>query len=326
MINYPRVLYNKWGDNSLVRFVDGIVSFHWRNKIFKGSQVEPVIYVDHSIELGQSTHPDLIYDENNNLFFMTVSNYPYGIERLEDSYVLVSNDGIRFRNTKNGAIEKYGGSGRSHFSDGDMVYDGELYSLFYRYCERDQIDAKDIISISTSADGLSWSDGKEIIVAPKDQLVSPAFIYDNGQYKMYYVVLTETGSVLYRCNSVSKEFQNYQSDSEMLTVKNVPEGMMLWHINVSIDGDFLHGLFTFSTGFGGANARLYYATSIKDSNVWIVKGKIDPKMDMKYIKKIYRSALVKVMDCWYLYLAICLKNDCWFIGRREFSEMESLIE
>lgn len=320
MLNYPRIAYNKWGNNPFVRWFDSLLSDIQRKTIFRGTPFEPVIFEDHCIELGQATHPDLLYNHDSREFLMTVSNYPYGIERLEDSFVLSSKDGIHFTNLLEGAIEAYGGRGNSHFSDGDLIFDGTCYTLYYRFCERDS-DFRDIISISTSSDGKTWGKGRQIINAPRDGLVSPAVIYHDGKYIMYYVALNDSGSALYKCCSETNEFADFFDNRTEIAIENMPSGRMLWHINVSAEGEKLHGLFALSTGAGGANSRLYYAEGDLVDNTWEIKYEIDPIIDAKHIKKVYRSAIVKVENIWYLYMSICTNDDCWYLGRRQFHEI-----
>ena len=319
-MNYAKAIYSRWGENPVVQWSIRKISNIQRELIFAGTSLEPVHFMGKGIALGQATHPDLLWDDKTGRLLMTVSNYPYGIERLEDSFILSSQDGIHFSNILNGAVQAYGGCGDSHFSDGELLFDGKSYSLYYRFCERDH-GKKDIIFLSTSLDGNKWSSGKEIIVANRDGVLSPALLFENGRYIMYYVALTESGSKLCRCDSASNDFQDFFDHRRELKIENLPEGNMLWHLNVSADDEKLHGLFTLSTGHGGAGARLYYAESQMDRDTWIIKQEIDPLVKDRYIKKVYRSALIKIENTWYLYQAICTKNDCWYIARRKFSEI-----
>ena len=98
----------------------------------------------------------------------------------------------------------------------------------------------------------------------------------------------------------------------------MPPNRMIWHINVSNEDGKLYGLLTLSTGLGGKDARLYYADWQEDIEKWIIRYEINTMLNMKYIKKVYRSSLIKLDDEWYIYISICTNNDCWYIFRKRF--------
>lgn len=316
-VNFPKVIMGKWGYHSILYNVVKIYSENYRKKIGLGAAFEFLTFSG-GCSLQQATHPDLIYDESKGLYILMVSDYPYGIEKMENSYIFASRDGLHFHNVlKNEALDKYWGHGISHFSDGEIIRGRDGIYAYYRYCERDKKDEfSDLIYMRSSKNLKEWTQRELIIRAPRDGFLSPSILFEEEMYKIYYVTLTDYGSELYFSQSSECKFCDYLGHTEKQKVINMPEGWMLWHINVTrTRNGKLHGLFTLSEGGGGRNARLYYA-GFKDG-VWQISGKVSIDINMEYVKKIYRAAFVETENGLELYVSICLKNDSWYVLREK---------
>lgn len=319
-MNIPKILFYKYGSCGLIRKLIRQYSISYEKKLFKNSTWSIIQYTG-GCDLQQATHPDVLYDAEEKLYVMTVSDYPFGIEKYENSFVYQSKDGIHFENVLKDAVEAYQGNGKSHFSDGELVHDASGYHVYYRLCERDS-DFRDILYMQSSGDLKNWGDRKCVVNVPGDKCLSPAILLQNGKYCVYYVQLHEKGSSFHRSICDKNTLDDFCETAEEMKILNMPENYMLWHINVSQLDDCLIGLMTLSRGHGGADAVLYGAVSEDDGKTWRINQKINLEVDEKKIKKVYRSALVRVKDTVYLYVSVCTTNDLWFVVRKEYEYVE----
>lgn len=325
-INYAKVFYNKHKGNFLASIYYKSKSKKSLNRLTKGSKLIPIICLDTN-DVGQLTHPDGIVASKKfrDKVMLTVSGYPFGVERDESQYVIVSDDGIHFKNVKNQmTLAEYTGKGRSHYSDGEIIEENGKIYVFYRYCNVDNPEREITILRKETDDLENWEN--EIIVLQKkaQTYISPAFVKVEKEYDMYFVEEQENKDMLLkRLHSSDLNFVKYQE--EELVIKNSPLGMKLWHVDVVKEGNVIHGLFVYTNGKGGKEARLYYSRSMDDGFTWVTGKEIILDVDYKYVSKIYRSTMVKVGNDWNLYVPINTTDECWFLfvmPEFDFSEYE----
>lgn len=313
-INFVRVIFGKYGNNKLVKRIVKSYTEANKRRLNPGDDLEFLSYAG-GCDLQQATHPDLFYDKNKKIYVLTVSDYPFGIAKFENSYIFISKDGINFDNPMKGeALDVYRGNGKSHYSDGEIIKDKDEFHAYYRFCEIDE-DFRDIIYVRSSRNLRDWTPQEKIIDMKGDSILSPAIIEEDGKFIIYYVCLTDQGSILYSGESCDFKFSDFQNNVKEEIIENMPKEWMLWHINVSIDSKGnKHGMFTLSKGKGGKDARLFYATYTQGK--WFVQDEICLNIDSGHIKKIYRAALVETENKLELYVSLCMNNDCWYVMRK----------
>ena len=305
-INYAKLFYGRYRNHPFAKMYYKRKSTASLKKLVKGSNLIPIICTDTN-EVGQLTHPDglMASEKYNNAVVITVSGYPFGSERDESQYVLVSKDGIRFSNVENNkALAEYEGNGESHFSDGEIIEKDGIMYVYYRFCDIDHGNRTITILRKESTNLLDWGNERVILQKTAQTYISPAIVFDTNQFVMYFVEEQSNKQMqLKRIRSTNLEFEN--PVEETIKVKKAPSGMELWHIDVISDGDLLHGLFVFTSGGGGKGARLYYAKS-EDKGL-----KLD--INYQYVAKVYRSTMIKVSGQWNLYVPVNTIDECWFL-------------
>ena len=306
--HFVRRVFFHFIDNRLIRWFSRVYSDLLLKKIIKGTDLIPIRYDEKSF-VNQATHPDVLKKDDQ--YFLTVSGYPFEIEHLENPFLFCSDDGICFKSLHDGPVDAYTGTGLSHFSDGDIIYDDGRIVLYYRLCEMEKTPKTDDIFIKTYSEK-NWSERKAVLSFQKDKCLSQSVVIINGHYEMYYVEMNqEWGSKLKRLKSDSYLFDSNIMDE--VRINGMPEGRMLWHIDVVLDGEALMGLFALSTAKGGVDCRLYYGYSKDFGYTWEIVEPIETSIHEKWIKRIYRSSMVKVGGLWNIYISVCTPGDCWFV-------------
>lgn len=150
----------------------------------------------------EAYHPKVITFNkkwNGYKYWMSYTPYPGGNSEYENPHIAVSNDLINWYapNEKNISLDevknKY--KKKRYNSDSHIVYnkDKDTITCYWRYV--DDVDGSVTIFKRETSDGITWT-AKEIVLYSKDRhkkdYVSPAIIYENSTYKMWYVDVYNT--------------------------------------------------------------------------------------------------------------------------------------
>lgn len=170
---------------------------------------------------------------NGYKYWMAYSPYPKGNDAKENPHIKVSNDLINwtepygFKNPLEDTPSNYI-MGVNYNSDPHLVYNRDTNTLecYYRYVN-DSND-KVIIYRKTTKDGVNWSKKEEIISSKrsKKDYLSPAIIYEDGMYKMWYV--DRDKKVKYM---ESIDGYNY-SNERTINLKYQLSTLKNWHLDV----------------------------------------------------------------------------------------------
>lgn len=182
----------------------------------------------------ESTHPKVLYfDEpvNGYKYWLVSTPYPYNTAFYENPSIVVSNDGVHFKepdglkNPISGYPSKYWDG--SYYSDPFMLYDNDHFELFYRKTLSNlnnvyKESGYNYIYMKTSSDGINWSEERLILdYSPEDAYMSLSVIKNNGLYKMWYV------NYDYKVKYVeSNDLENYSSPID-INVLNFDK--KIWH-------------------------------------------------------------------------------------------------
>jgi len=262
----------------------------------------------------QLTHVDVIYDEftkSEPKYFMVATPYPYGDDRFENPSLYSSSDGIEWNDYGINPIISSNNLNGAYFSDPDIIKTNGVFRIYFRertYDENGKIDR--ILSIESS-DLLSWSHPKVLLEAKNQNHFSPAAVELMGKIFVFYVKFTNKIPSLVRCIDNDNAFV----DIVEAKIAGIPEGGILWHIDVVIDGSTLHGAFTISNIPNQLGKELYYGTSTNEGLSWQIIGRIKlPEKLRANSRFIYRSSFVKTNnDNWELFLAIGMSDYSWHL-------------
>lgn len=184
----------------------------------------------------QAYHPKILnFKEkwNGYKYWMTYSPYPDGNDKYENPHIMASNDLINWEvpkglknpieNTPKNYIHE-----NIYNSDPHILYndDTDTMELYFRYVndEKDQM----ILYKKTSKDGINWTK-KEVVfdvTRSKKDYISPALIYDNGVYKMWFVDKDRSFKYI-----ESKDGKKW-SDEKTIKLNYPIARLTTWHIDV----------------------------------------------------------------------------------------------
>lgn len=156
---------------------------------------------------GQAYHPSVFFFKkpwNGFSFWMVETPYPMGVQPYKDRWecpsIHVSNDGVHWsqpeglKNPIDDLTEEEIRE-RDFFSDPHLVYKDGKIECFYRFSQRLDTGFHTWLLRRSSSDGTHWSERETLLdfydeeckVTVGDMVRSPAIIYMNGKYSMWYV-------------------------------------------------------------------------------------------------------------------------------------------
>ena len=254
------------------------------------------------------THPKVISFKNKwngYKYWIAYTPYLHGDQAKENPFVLASNDLINWETVKgfkNPLDEPEDKDFRKVYnSDTHLVYnyDNDILECYWRYVN-DKED-KVIIYKRTTKNGVDWTE-KEVVLQDKRtkrDYLSPAIIYENGKYMMWYVDRDFT--VCYREYDVSKD---EWSEPEKIDIE-YDEKVKSWHIDViKTKKGYEAVLVSFDNFRRRSKMKLYYTYS-KDNKEWTIAK---PIIDKPENGGIYRSSLLYEDGNYYLFYSVITKE------------------
>ena len=249
---------------------------------------------------------------------MTYTPYPKGDDSKENPHVVASNNLINWETPK-GLINSLDdiqndGEPKKYNSDSHLVYNSDLDRIecYWRYVN--DVDNEVIIYRRCSNDGVNFSDKEEFIKSDKRterDYVSPAIIYENGIYKMWYV---DKKKVQY----TEKIDNNTWLDPVAMDIKYDNSQLITWHLDVIATSK---GYEMIMVAYDDVNNRstmkLYYTYSENGKNNWNIAKKIlSPKTGSTSWDNLglYRSSLIYEDGVYIVFYSGISKNDDHGIG------------
>ncbi len=278
----------------------------------------------------QAIHPKVLnFKEkwNGYKYWMVYSPYPDGNDKYENPHIKVSNDLINWTNKKcfkNPLVDTPVDYNHQlvYNSDPHLVYnfDTDTLECYYRYVN----DEKDIVIIYrlTTKDGIHWSDKEEIITAKRTikDYISPAIIYENGIYKMWFVDKDRTLKYM-----ESKD--GYKYGNEKIIELNYPiSNLVTWHIDViKTDKGYEMIVVAYKSWKDRNSMNLYYFNS-KDNNIYS-KGIVilRPSLISWDNRGIYRSSFIYEDNTYYVFYSGISDKFERGIGMSYSKNIENLI-
>ena len=240
---------------------------------------------------------------NGYKYWMSYTPYPLGNDSKENPHLVVSNDLVTWHKlykidraldepASNIPLKRYN-------SDSHIVYNSKLdrMEIYWRYV--DDIKGKVYIYRMTSKDGVNWSD-KEISLQSerrKKDWVSPAIIYEDGLYKMWFL---DSG---FRIKYADSKDGLHWENEKVINFK-YKEKVYSWHQDV-IKTEYGYEMIVVAMDSwkNHNNMNLYYSKS-KDGINWS-----DATVILKPTKGtllwdnrgIYRSSFIKENGVYFVY-------------------------
>lgn len=178
---------------------------------------------------GQNVHPDVLREPERLL--MAITPYPYSNGDLENPSLVVSDDGIVFRELEPGLNPLVGPPPYDHNDDPDLHVDPATGEYEILYLETLRPDAQNVISLR-SRDLTTWTRTTAIsydLAHGAPFIVSPSVIVHGGVSTMFSVRLLNEGSVIERFDSPDGRTW----DATQATPIAIDTGAVIaWHIDV----------------------------------------------------------------------------------------------
>lgn len=266
-------------------------------------------------------HPSVLFDEHGiwGGYRYIMSETPFYLtlptdgdqyrDQFENPSIHFSNDGIhwieKFKNPIS-ILDSQQLLDKDYYSDPDLVRTPWGVELWYRINRRyGDVHKQENISIlrKKSTDGIEWSEEEEIINleegggdSPLGKIViSPAVVFFNGVYQLWYVDNIHTGKGRIRYAENDSNLKNWKGGK--LITMNGPQ-IFPWHIHVLKDGD------------------IYWMTIYDRKNISLWKGNQPCEFTYQglllkpcnvigsfYSHRLYRACLVKAENKYRLYFS-----------------------
>ena len=276
----------------------------------------------------QLTHPKVLYIPEyfgGVRYWMAYTPYPGGNDDYENPCIAACNDGLRWY-TPTGltnplatptALELSAGG---HYSDTHLVYRPDTLTLecWYRYGVNDVYEE---LLRRTTLDGVTWT-AEEIITSNNgsEQYLSPAVIYENGKYRMWFVRGHDLMYMESADNCVT------WSTATILTL-DLPLGYNPWHLDVVVTALGYEMLLNVSRG--GLNDKALMCSLSVDGVAWgVFKDSIYPSANKKAFdsQMIYRASFIVKNGFYYVYYSAMsvVPASYWHIGLTSGLSLDSL--
>lgn len=275
-------------------------------------------------------HPKVIYFNekwNGYKYWMVYSPYPFSDDSKENPHIKVSNDLITWtepeglKNPLADTPEDYENM-VIYYSDPHLVYnsDKDIIECYFRRVD-DKADEM-ILYRMVSKDGVHWSDKEEIIKTQrsKHDYVSPAIIYEDHMYKIWYV--NKNNTVTYE---ESKDGYTYEN-SRVLDIKYSTNSLKTWHLDViSTDLGYEMIAVAYNNWEDRNSMELYYFQS-KDNVNWSTGRSIISPSNVSWDNRgLYRSSFIKMNGVYYVYYSGISRKYSRGIGLSYGKDIDNLI-
>ena len=276
-----------------------------------------------------ATHPKILNFEkkwNGYKYWMIYSPYPYMNDEFENPCLVVSNDKVNWKtpagltNPIESKPENYQ-HGVVYNSDPHIVYNNDTnkIELYFRYV--DDVSDKVVLYRMTSSDGIKWSKKEAIITKKrsKQDLLSPAIIYENGTYKMWYVNRKRVYYI------ESKDGFKYSEPIEIKLNYPIPR-IRSWHLDAIKTENGYELLVSGYRFHEDRNSMNLYHFVSKDGKTFD-KGTIvlRPSISSWDNKGLYRSTFMYEDGVYYVYYSGISMNNERGIGLSFGSDINNLI-
>lgn len=250
------------------------------------------------------THPNVLYFPNGwngYKFWMCMTPYPMANNKYENPSIVASNDNITWVEPAPNPIAPLE-STETFQSDPEILMNGDTMELWYRASIVANGDIDTTFYRKKSTNGVTWSAREAMFNNKKNsqgEIVSPAIIFEDGTYKMWYTRASVTGAHIqeYAESTTGKTWE-----SRVLDIKFDFKDYYFWHGDVYKHDD---GKIDMVIGCKSATEpwSVFYTYSYDNINFVEPMLLIKPTVSTNNWDKddLYKPSLTKVGDELYLY-------------------------
>ena len=251
----------------------------------------------------EAYHPKVLActeEWNGYKYWMSYTPYPEDDDSKENPHIAVSNDMVNWETLRVLDEPKNYKPQVRYNSDSHLVYNNVLNQLecYWRYV--DEINNKSIIYRKTTKDGVNWTSREVALInSPRSKIdcVSPAIIFEDNTYKMWYV---DKGNTLkYATSTNGLNWENVRK-LEIVYDKDLKN----WHLDVIHTENGYEMLVVAFDEWANHNDMSLYYTKSTDGFQWEpAKEIIKPTIDTNNWdnKGIYRSSFIYEQDNYYVF-------------------------
>lgn len=250
------------------------------------------------------THPNVLYFPNGwngYKFWMCMTPYPMAVNKYENPSIVASNDNVTWHEPASNPIAPLETT-ETFQSDPEILMNGNTMELWYRASIVADGDIDTTFYRKKSTDGINWTAREAMFNNKKKsegEIVSPAIIFEDGKYKMWYTRANVTGDHIqeYAESTTGKTWE-----SRVLDIKFDFKDYHFWHGDVYKHED---GKIDMVIGCKSATEpwSIFYTYSYDNINfvepMLLIKPTVSTNNWDYY--DLYKPALTKVGDELYLY-------------------------
>ena len=279
---------------------------------------------------GQAVHPDVAYFRDGyrgHFFYMAVTPYPLGNSAFENPSVLVSENGVDWREEVAGLNPMVPTPPSDHNDDPDLSWNPATQEFLLHYLETRRFPfagAFQDVKLLRSPDGVSWQLSTALhydLVAGDPFILSPALVRKGNASFLFYV---NASTAPYRIEYLeSPDGRTWDKKAIHLPVANFPRGFTPWHVDVFGDGrGWYYMLCNGYTGVDFYDGHDLYLARSQDLTTWEVCQ--DPILktgrDLSDARCVYRSTGVVdpvggLLAVWFSYPT---PQEIWKVGVAKF--------
>ena len=230
-------------------------------------------------------------------YWMSYTPYPKGDDSKENPCIAVSNDLVNWKSPteKNEPLDvpEETIEMKIYNSDSHIVYNNDLDRIECYWRLVNDVKNEAVLYRLYTYDGINWSE-KEISAISKDRqehdYVSPAIIYENKTYKMWYI--DKNNTLKYE---TSNDGLNW-SEPIIIDFKYEDKKQKTWHLDaIKTDKGYEMITVAFDKWANHNNMNLYYSWSCNEVAGWsVAKQILKPTTGTQYWdnRGIYRSCMI----------------------------------
>jgi len=267
---------------------------------------------------GQTVHPDFVAtgpEWTHGSDYLFITPYPNGNAQMENPSVYQSADFLHWI-APGGVTNPIAAPGEGYLSDPDAVFVPERNELWLYFR---QVTQANIVRLTTSRDGVSWSAPVEVARAPNHQLISPTVVQRGPNEWLMWAVNGNIGCAGADATVELRRSMNGTVWSNPETVELSQPGFFPWHIDVEwipSRGEYW-ALYNVKTAGTCTTGALYLATSA-DGVHWrtypspvLAQGAIPELRDVVYRSTLSFDAASDAVTLWYSGARFESNNYIW---------------
>ena len=268
------------------------------------------LYIPTYDNSNQIVHPDIIVQNESPKYVLAYTPYPNTNDKFENPSIAVSDDGIHFREEKEGINPLVPAPERDHNDDPDLSLRNGIYSMLY--LETVRPDYQNLMLL-TSYNRIEWE--KQVLLhedlrtSDGSFMLSPAVIYKDDLCFLFAVNKNiKKGNRLYAVNGDSINSLNFKSEVK-LNLNSIPDKFQPWHVDVFRDDKDGYVMLLCMVSPYSSNKKKYalFIGTSKDLINWKFQ-------DTPVLTNCYRSSGYVKDNVLYIYFSSNVYADVWKTG------------